>query len=140
MYSLRIGSWKELETKHIRERIRLCTPATSVDGTIFWFGYWLCFGQLVAFDIATEVFTLTTIDTENGECQPSLYMLGNKLAMCEMPFFAEELSKLHCFCISVIEECAGESGKSYNCTEKHRIGLNSEFLEPLCIWSFGGMK
>ncbi|KAI9127467.1 hypothetical protein K1719_002026 [Acacia pycnantha] len=143
VYSLRTGSWKELDAKHIPPGTQLFTQATSVDGTIFWFAYMLWAEILVAFDIATEVFTVTPVHNlsrnvdlgELGPCPPSLYMLGNKLAMCVGFFFTEELSKTYSFHIWVIEECAGESGKSYNCTEKQRIELKSKFLLPLlCIW------
>ncbi|KAK4259344.1 hypothetical protein QN277_005686 [Acacia crassicarpa] len=136
VYSLRTGSWKELEMKHIHTR--LFTDATSVDGTIFWFGGTFSYETLVAFDIATELFTLTPMHALSLNVGVRdlvlLYMLGNKLAMCEGFVSAEELSKPYSFHIWVIEECAGESGKSYNCTEKHRIAPTSKFLIPLCIW------
>ncbi|KAK4259345.1 hypothetical protein QN277_005687 [Acacia crassicarpa] len=123
VYSLRTGSWKELEMEHIHTQ--LFSEATSVDGTIFWFGgtfFYERLVMLVAFDIATEVFTITPMHalSLNVDDLVLLYMLGNKLAMCEGFVFAEPYS----FNIWVIEECAGE----YENSEAEEEGDQRNFL------------
>ena len=81
VFSLMSGSWKELELGDLHY-MDIFAHTANVNGTMFWYGSGPPFEMLIAFDIATEVFTLTSLDTfsanvdvqEYGDCPHRVYL------------------------------------------------------------------
>ncbi|KAI9107075.1 hypothetical protein K1719_022603 [Acacia pycnantha] len=64
VYSLGMGSWKEIEVGNSLRDLRMPYDSFTVNGAIFWFGVkrsTLAERVIVSFDIATEVFTLIPV-------------------------------------------------------------------------------
>ncbi|KAK4259343.1 hypothetical protein QN277_005685 [Acacia crassicarpa] len=138
MFSLSTGSWKELEFGALNARFT--HDAVSANGNIFWFG-WDLFPMIVSFNIATEVFTFTTIptlqsgvDVAEHRCPFRVDVHGNKLAMCDGIHSVIRDSRTYSIHMWVVEEGDSESGNSLICTEKYKIGPLATVLKPLCIW------
>ena len=142
VYSLSTGSWKELEMGDLRY-VEISPEATIVNGTIFWCGFWVPFEVVVAFDIATEVFTITPIDRlfsgdmNSDECEHCpywVYEYGNKLALCDAIRFVDDELKACDMYFSVIEADADESGKRFSRTERFEFGMILNGYPLLCFW------
>ena len=145
VFSLCSGSWKVIKLEGLPNYIEVHHKPAHVNGTIFWYGSSYYSHMLVAFDIATEVFTITPIDTfsanvdvqEYGRCPHRVYEYGNKLAMCCLAGnIVNDDYKGYNIIMWVIEEYGGESGKSYRYTERYKFGPNLEdyVLQPTCFW------
>ncbi|XP_028752160.1 F-box protein At3g07870-like [Neltuma alba] len=136
MYSLRTGSWKEVEFGLIKSvRLQYSKPVTA-NGTIFWLG--LEFKDedhplIVSFDLAEEVFTLTPIPSSITDPRTYANVLDvykNKLAMLH-GYYSYMSSFMDLW---VLEEGSGEYGKSWFWTKKYNIGPTSCSLYPMCSW------
>ena len=149
VYSLNTGSWTELEMLKGLIFVEIHSEAATVNGSIFWKGHavssenWTSFDMIVAFDIATEMFTVTPMHelvvnmlaNEILFCLSKPYEYGNKLAMCEATKFVDEDgSASYNVYLWVIEEGTNESGKTYTCAERYTFGQIISNLRSLCIW------
>ncbi|KAI9127134.1 hypothetical protein K1719_001693 [Acacia pycnantha] len=129
-YSLRTGSWKELEFQFgAIQQAEFIREAVSIGGTISWLLIGNVSPIIVSFDIATEVFRFTQITPDYG----SLLWLDLYSDKHEVHYVTEEDTGSH-FRVWGAEEVNSESGKSLRCTQKYRIGPMSGDLSPICIW------
>ncbi|KAI9127325.1 hypothetical protein K1719_001884 [Acacia pycnantha] len=112
VFSLRTGSWKEVEFGIIRF-IDFYSKSVTVNGAMFWFGrHWGDRrGVIVSFDLITEVFTLISIPFSTSTYEFGVY--ENKVAMC-LPY------EVHEYELWVLEERSCASGKSWVWTQKYR--------------------
>lgn len=138
VYSLRTGSWKELECGLIQGAI-VEPKAVTVNGNLFWLGSAdeHSLFTVVSFDIAMEMFTLIPIPS--GPVTTNLTELSvyqNKLAVfhCQYKVATLVSSKSSVMSLWVTEEGTGASGKSWSWSEHYSIGPISCFLVPICIW------
>ncbi|KAI9126954.1 hypothetical protein K1719_001513 [Acacia pycnantha] len=129
VYSLKTGSWKEVEFEVIQGARFLYNPV-AVNGSIFWLG--LLEGEyprrvIISFDLAMEVFTLIRIPSSFFVPPLTQYVLDvyeNKLAELEHIFID----------FWVLEEGSGAYGKSWDWTKKYRIRADPPFLPLICLW------
>ncbi|KAK4254251.1 hypothetical protein QN277_009655 [Acacia crassicarpa] len=131
VYSLRTGSWKEVEFGVIQGAYFLHNPF-AVNGAIFWLGTILegeyCRRMIISFDLAMEVFTLIRIPSSTFApplpplSQYVLDVYENKLAMIH--HYVHELKEVleYSFIdLWVLEEGSGAYGKSCSWSKKNRI-------------------
>ena len=74
---------------------------------------------------------------EYDHCPNRAFEYGSKLAMCNLATnIVNDVRKGYNIIMWVIEECAGELGKSYRCTERYKFGpiLEAYVLQPTCFW------
>ncbi|KAK4259324.1 hypothetical protein QN277_005666 [Acacia crassicarpa] len=119
VFSLRTGSWKEVEFGIIRS-IDLHSKSVTVNGAMFWLG-WDCRdlrGVIVSFDLKTEVFTLISIPSSTSIYHYNFGVYENKV-MC-LPY------NVHEYELWVLEEGSSASGgKSWVWTQKYRTSETS---------------
>ncbi|KAK4254249.1 hypothetical protein QN277_009653 [Acacia crassicarpa] len=141
VYSLRTGSWKEVEFGVIQGACLLYNPV-AVNGAIFWLGIilegehhrWM----IISFDLAMEAFTLIRILSPPIFPLVNQYVLDvyeNKLAMIHK--CVDELKEVleYTFIdLWVLEEGSGAYGKSCSWSRKYRIRADPPSLCPICLW------
>ncbi|KAI9095736.1 hypothetical protein K1719_026296 [Acacia pycnantha] len=148
VYSLRTGSWKEVEFGVIQGACFLYNPV-AVNGAIFWLGGIIleggyCRRVIISFDLAMEAFTLIRIPS--SAFVPPLpplikYVLDvyeNKLAMIHQ--YVNELKEVleYTFIdLWVLEEGSGAYGKSCSWSRRYRIRADPPSLRPICLWRNG---
>ncbi|KAK4254250.1 hypothetical protein QN277_009654 [Acacia crassicarpa] len=141
VYSLRTGSWKEVEFGVIQGACFLYNPV-AVNGAIFWLGIILegehCRRMIISFDLAMEAFTLIRIPSSAFVPRLVQYVLDvyeNKLAMIHQ--YVNELKEAleYTFIdIWVLEEGSGAYGKSCSWSKKYGIRADPFSLRPICLW------
>ncbi|KAI9095654.1 hypothetical protein K1719_026214 [Acacia pycnantha] len=143
VYSLRTGSWKEVEFGVIQGACFLYNPV-AVNGAIFWLG--ILEGDysrrvIISFELAMEVFTLIRIPSSASLpplpplTQYVLDVYENKLAMIHQ--YVNELKEVleYTFIdLWVLEEGSGAYGKSCSWSKKYRIRADPPSLRPICLW------
>ncbi|KAI9127169.1 hypothetical protein K1719_001728 [Acacia pycnantha] len=125
VFSLRTGSWKEVEFGIIR-CINLYPKPVTVNGAMFWSG-WHCRdlrGVIVSFDLTTEVFTLISIPSSTYIYNYNIGVYENKVAMCR-PYNVHEKE------LWVLEEGSCASGKSWVWTQNYRGAKTSPLFRHL---------
>ncbi|KAK4259170.1 hypothetical protein QN277_005527 [Acacia crassicarpa] len=135
VYSLNTNSWKELEIRAVLKNTTIKSNQVSVDGTIFWFGAQQDSSHVVvSFDIGTQVFTLTPVSLPfepRGFPMTHLSVYHNKFAIFHH-YFNNSWNFID---IGVMGDVAGESGKSFSCTDRYDDFDSSEYhFDLLCIW------
>ncbi|KAI9123771.1 hypothetical protein K1719_005071 [Acacia pycnantha] len=134
VYSLNTNSWKELEFRAVLQSTTIISKHVSVDGTISWLGAQQDSSHaVVSFDLGTQVFTLTPI---------SFPFKWAGFPMISLGLYQNKFAIFHHYCndswnsidIGVMEEVAGESGKSFSCIDRYDIGSMEYFFNLLCIW------
>ncbi|KAI9127190.1 hypothetical protein K1719_001749 [Acacia pycnantha] len=128
VFSLRTGSWKEVEFGIIR-CIDLYSKSVTVNGAMLWSGWhWRDLrGVIVSFDLTTEVFTLISIPSSTSIYDYNFGVYENKVAMCR-PY------KVHEKELWVLEEGSCASGKSWVWTQKYRTSETSPLFPYLPLW------
>ncbi|KAI9127432.1 hypothetical protein K1719_001991 [Acacia pycnantha] len=118
VFSLRTGSWKEVEFGIIR-CIDLYSKSVTVNGAMLWSGWhWRDLrGVIVSFDLTTEVFTLISIPSSTSIYDYNFGVYENKV-MC-LPYNVHEKE------LWVLEEGSCASGKSWVWTQKYRTSETS---------------
>ncbi|KAK4259323.1 hypothetical protein QN277_005665 [Acacia crassicarpa] len=119
VFSLRKGSWKEVEFGIIRF-IDLYSQPVTVNGAMFWSGWHRrdLRGVVVSFDLKTEVFTLISIPSSSPIYDNNLGVYENKVM--GIPY------SVHEFELWVLEEAGScASGKSWVWTKKYRTSETS---------------
>ncbi|XP_028752344.1 F-box/LRR-repeat/kelch-repeat protein At2g27520-like [Neltuma alba] len=136
VFSLRTGSWKEVESGALR-RLRAfpCHPLTF-NGAIFWLGWGEASVKIVSFDLTMDVFTLIPTPfliplRTNPSSQIVLDVYENKVAVL---FQYGDRLKPSFMDLWVLEEGSGACGKSWGWTKKYSIGPTSWGLSPLYFW------
>ncbi|KAI9127234.1 hypothetical protein K1719_001793 [Acacia pycnantha] len=140
VYSLRTGSWKEVEFEVIQGARFLCNPV-AVNGSIFWLGIFN--GEyprrvIISFDVAMEVFTLIRIPSSFFVPPLTQYVIDvyeNKLAIIHQ--YVHELKEVleyNFIDLWVLEEGSGADGKNWDWSKKYRIRADPPFLRPICLW------
>ncbi|KAK4254253.1 hypothetical protein QN277_009657 [Acacia crassicarpa] len=141
VYSLRTGSWKEVEFGVIQGASFLDNPV-AVNGAIFWLGI-ILEGKysrpvVISFDLAMEVFTLIRMPSSAFVpllTPPTLDVYENKLAMIHQ--YVHELKgviKYTFIDLFVLEEGSDAYGKSCCWNKKYRIRADPPFLHPIFLW------
>ncbi|KAI9127435.1 hypothetical protein K1719_001994 [Acacia pycnantha] len=139
VYSLRTGSWKEVECGLIRSLGLRSKPITT-NGAIFWLAFDFedkdYHSMILSFDLAVEVFTLiplpsSTYDTRSYVIHSTvLDVYENKVAMLHR-YHVNTSSFIDLW---VLEEVSGVHGRSWCWNKKYSIGPTSSLLQPKCIW------
>ncbi|XP_028754824.1 putative F-box/LRR-repeat/kelch-repeat protein At1g11620 [Neltuma alba] len=136
VFSLRTGSWKEVESGALR-RLRAfpCHPLTF-NGAIFWLGWGEASVKIVSFDLTMEVFTLIPTPfliplRTNPSSQIVLDVYENKVAVL---FQYGDMLEPSFMDLWVLEGGSGACGKSWGWTKKYSIGPTSWGLSPLYFW------
>ncbi|KAI9075078.1 hypothetical protein K1719_042976 [Acacia pycnantha] len=135
VYSLRTGSWKEVEFGVIQS-VKLSSNPVTVSGAIFWSGLETkdrC-DLIVSFDLAMEAFTLLprpSISTPYARTfQHLLDVYENKVAVLHA-HYANEYAFIDLW---VLEEVSDAHGKSWGWTKKYSIGQTLRSLCLKCFW------
>ncbi|XP_028757948.1 F-box protein CPR1-like [Neltuma alba] len=131
VYSLRTGSWKEVEFGVIRS-VELKSEPVTVNGAIFWLGLETEDHRhmIVSFDLATEVFTLIPTPSSAAD-RIVLGAYENNAAMLHH-YYAHEPRFLDLWVLE--ERITGAYGKSWGWTKKYSIGPTLRLLYPVCFW------
>ena len=133
VYSLNIGSWRDIEPGVIESLVDIRRTNVSNNGAIIWVGeeYNKREEVIVSFDIETEVFTL--IQVPPGHCDlfstPTIY--DNKLALLQYhPMFGSITS----IRLWVIENTCPSGGK-WSWIKKYGDETNGHpYLIPMNVW------
>ncbi|KAI9127001.1 hypothetical protein K1719_001560 [Acacia pycnantha] len=118
VFSLRTGSWKEVEFGIIR-CMELYSKSVTVNGAMFWSGWHRreLRGVIVSFDLTTEVFTLISIPSSSSIYDFNFGVYENKVTC--LPY------NMHEYELWVLEEGSCASGKSWVWTQKYRTSETS---------------
>ncbi|KAI9127200.1 hypothetical protein K1719_001759 [Acacia pycnantha] len=133
VFSLRTGSWKEVEFG-VKRKVRIKSKPVTVNGAIFWLGWEVADrrGLIVSLDLAMEVFTLipmpsSTIIDSIQEIVLDVY--DNKVAMHHRSYAHAYICELW-----MLEEGSCAYGKSWGWTKKRR---STSAVFPERFWRNG---
>ncbi|KAI9127383.1 hypothetical protein K1719_001942 [Acacia pycnantha] len=128
VFSLRTGSWKEVEFS-VKRKVRIKSKPVTVNGAIFWLGWEVDErrGLIVSFDLAMEVFTLIPMPSSTTIArihESVLDVYDNKVAMHH---------RAHTYICELwmLEEGSCAYGKSWGWTKKRR-STSAVFPERFC--------
>ncbi|KAK4269485.1 hypothetical protein QN277_022638 [Acacia crassicarpa] len=127
VYSLRIGSWKQIEVGILRGIVLRYNLGFTMNGFIFWLGYKQDCAVMISFDIAMEEFALMPMPSAVQD-----YSLGVTITEFEHRL-ALLFSKSRSFELWVLDKGTGGSGERWSWAKKYTSSHSGLFI-AITIW------
>ncbi|KAK4269478.1 hypothetical protein QN277_022632 [Acacia crassicarpa] len=135
VYSLRMGSWKQVKVGILRGLVLNNAVGFTMNGSIFWLGYKQDCAVMISFDIAMEEFALMPMPSTVGQDHArrvNITEFERRLALLFSPSIGYYKSKS--IELWVLENGTGGSGERWSWAKKYTSSPYLGFLIPITIW------